>query len=88
MCEKKNRWTNENDVQNLFSNNYKGDQFTNGTLSVSSFKFLFESKSTSVKDYLLKYFPIDNNHLRVNENLIRTHNDDAPTHVNFGIGNL
>ena len=41
LCEKKNRWTNENDVQKLFSNNYKGNQFSNGTLSVSSFKFLF-----------------------------------------------
>ena len=54
---------------------------------VSSFKFLFESDSTLVKDYLSKYFPINDNYLRVNENLIRTPNDDAPIHVDFDDSN-
>ena len=88
LCEKKNRWTNENNVQKLFSNNYKGDRFSYGTISVSPFKSLFESDSKLVKDYLSTLIPFDNNHLRVNENLIRTHNDDAPIHVNFDVGNL
>ena len=66
---------------------FKGDRFSKETISISSFKFLFDSDLTSVKDYLSKYFPIDNNHLRVNENLIRTSNDDAPIHVNFCVSN-
>ena len=71
----KSRWTNENNVQKLFSNNYKGERFTNATISVSPFKFLFESDSKLVKEYLSTLIPFDNNHLRVNENLIRNHND-------------
>ena len=85
---KKRRWTNENNVQKLFSNNHKGDRFSNGTISISSFKLLFESDSKLVKDYLSTFIPFDNNHLRVNENLIRTHNNDAAIHVNFDVGNL
>ena len=87
MCKKNRRWTNENDVQTLFSNFYKGDQFSKGIILVSSFKFLFESDSTLVKDYLSKYFPINDNYLRVNEILIRTSNDDAPIHVDFDVSN-
>ena len=90
LCEKKSksRWTNENNVQKLFSNNYKGERFSKATISVSPFKFLFESDSNLVKEYLSTLIPFHNNHLRVNENLIRTHNDDAPIHVNFDVGNL
>ena len=65
----------------------KGDRFSKGTISVSSFKFLFDSDWTLVKYYLSKYLPINNNYLRVNGNLIRNPNDDAPIHINYDIGN-
>ena len=79
--------TEEDNILKLFSNSYKGERFTTGTISVKPFKHFFDSDTRLVQDCLLNSFPIHNGYIRVNENLITTLNDDAPVHVNYDVGN-
>ena len=72
--------------KNYFQIVIKAIDFSKWTISVSSFKFLFDSDPILVKDYLSKN-PINNNHLRFNENLIKTPNNDVPIHINVDAGN-
>ena len=47
----------------------------------------FDSDTRLVQDYLLNSFTIHNGHIKVNENLMATLNDDAPVHVDYDFEN-
>ena len=84
-------WKNEDDILQLFENDFKGDRFfTKGIVTLHKFKRHFDPDLNIVKEHLLNkysnYYNVDTTHIRVKENLILIQKDIGPIHFNFDVG--
>ena len=91
LCKNLHSWKNEDDILQLFRNDYKGDRFfTKGIVTLHKLKLLFDSDLNLVKEHQLNkysnYYNVDDTHIRVKENLILIQKDIGPIHFNFNVG--
>ena len=90
MCNNLNNWIDEDKVQKLFQNEYKGNRLAKGSDILQSLKQLLDQDLKLVKEHLFKYFTRnyndnDNSNIMIKDNLIRTPNDNVPIHINCDV---
>lgn len=91
LCNNLTNWINKYEVQKTIQNVFKGNRLIKENDMLQSLIKLFDQDLKLVKEHVLNNFTknyndIDRTHVKVQEILIRTSNDNAPIDINFDVG--